>query len=65
MYRPSNKTMLIAGIGIVVVIALAMVCMRREKYNGVAPTWNFSSMDNSDEESPENKKCAGKKWNSQ
>jgi len=54
--------MLIAGIGIVVVIAMAMVCMRREKYNGVAPTWNFSSMDNSDEE---NKKCSGKKWNAQ
>ena len=57
-----RKTMLIAGIGIVVVIAMAMVCMRREKYNGVAPTWNFSSMDNSDEE---NKKCSGKKWNAQ
>lgn len=60
MYRP----MLIAAICIVVLIGLATVFMRREKYNGVPPTWNFSSMDNSVDESPENKKCSGKKWNS-
>ena len=56
--------MIIAGVSILVLIALVMIFMKREKYNGVPPTFKFSSMDNSMDEDPTKKKCYGKKWKS-
>ena len=58
------KYIIIAGVIILVLIALAMMFMPREKYNAVPPTFIFSSMDNSIEEDPTKKKCYGKKWKS-
>ena len=56
--------LIIGGVILLVVVLILVMTMNREKYNGVPPTWKFTSMDNGPNERSEQKKCAGKKWNS-